>query len=116
MRLKPVNMLQSLDSISIYSNGKAVLIACMNTFSSNKSYELKVHEIFKEGFSTKGEERGLGLSILRQMVDASPKLRLNTKINGNLFIQELFIEEEGVNMKVIICEDNVVQLEHIKNH
>ncbi|MCT1726597.1 MULTISPECIES: sensor histidine kinase [Lysinibacillus] len=75
---------------------KAVLIACMNTFSSNKSYELKVHEIFKEGFSTKGEERGLGLSILRQMVDASPKLRLNTKINGNLFIQELFIEEEGV--------------------
>lgn len=73
-----------------------VLIACVNTFSSNQSHELKVHEIFKEGFSTKGEERGLGLSILRQMVDASPKLRLNTKINGNLFIQELFIDEERV--------------------
>ncbi|TKI69774.1 GHKL domain-containing protein [Lysinibacillus mangiferihumi] len=73
-----------------------VLIACINTFSSNQSHELKVHEIFKEGFSTKGEERGLGLFILRQMVDASPKLRLNTKINGNLFIQELFIDEEGV--------------------
>ena len=75
-----------------------VLFACMNTFSSNQSHELKVHEIFKEGFSTKGEERGLGLSILRQMVDASPKLRLNTKINGNLFIQELFIDEEGVQI------------------
>lgn len=75
-----------------------VLIACMNTFSSNQSHKLKVHEIFKEGFTTKGEERGLGLSILRQMVDASPKLRLNTKINGNLFIQELFIDEEGVQI------------------
>lgn len=75
-----------------------VLIACINTFSSDQSHELKVHEIFKEGFSTKGEERGLGLFILRQMVDASPKLRLNTKINGNLFIQELFIDEEGVQI------------------
>jgi len=75
-----------------------VLIACMNTFSSNQRHDLKVHEIFKEGFSTKGQERGLGLSILRQMVDASPKLRLNTKINGNLFIQELYIDEEGVQL------------------
>lgn len=75
-----------------------VLIACMNTFSSNQRHDLKVHEIFKEGFSTKGQERGLGLSILRQMVDASPRLRLNTKINGNLFIQELYIDEEGVQL------------------
>jgi len=75
-----------------------VLIACMNTFSCNQNHDLKVHEIFKEGFSTKGQERGLGLSILRQIVDASPKLRLNTKINGNLFIQELYIDEEGVQL------------------
>ncbi|MEA0553737.1 GHKL domain-containing protein [Lysinibacillus irui] len=76
----------------------AVLIVCVNTFSSNQSNELKVHKIFKEGFSTKGEERGLGLSILRQMVDASLKLRLNTKINGNLFIQELFIDDQEVQI------------------
>ncbi|MEK5230290.1 GHKL domain-containing protein [Lysinibacillus sp. FSL K6-0232] len=76
----------------------ALLIVCMNTFLPNPSNELKVHEVFKEGFSTKGTGRGLGLSILRQMVDASPKLRLNTKINGNLFIQELFIDEVKVQI------------------
>lgn len=60
----------------------------------NKIHEdadLKVHEIYREGYSTKGENRGLGLPTLKKVVSANTNIMLNTKIEPTHFTQELEI-------------------------
>jgi len=51
----------------------------------------KVYELLQEGFSTKGEGRGLGLTNLKEIVDAHANLTLETSIVNNNFIQKLRI-------------------------
>lgn len=66
---------------------EAVLLVVTNKF--NESANIKVHEIYREGFSTKGENRGLGLANLRQMKNNLQNVSLNTKISPPYFIQEI---------------------------
>lgn len=68
-------------------NGK-VNIAIGNTFKG-KIENLK--GLPKKGFSTKGENRGIGLYILRNIIDKNPGLELETYINEEYFIQDLFL-------------------------
>jgi len=55
----------------------------------------KLHELMQAGFSTKGEGRGLGLSILQELVDAHDNLTRKTNIVGDNFIQTIQIVAEG---------------------
>lgn len=57
----------------------------------NEDSKLKIHEVFQKGYSTKGENRGLGLSILKKIVNANAHIMLNTKVEPASFIQELEI-------------------------
>lgn len=59
-----------------------------NTF---RSKILNLDEIYKKGYSTKGENRGLGLYILKSIVDKNHNMTLNTFINEGMFIQDLYI-------------------------
>lgn len=59
-----------------------------NTFKGEK---LNLDKIFNKGYSTKGENRGLGLHILKSIVDKNPNMTLNTFINEGMFIQDLYI-------------------------
>lgn len=59
-----------------------------NTF---KSKEMNLDKIFNKGYSTKGENRGLGLHILKYIVDKNSNMTLNTFINEGMFIQDLYI-------------------------
>ncbi|WP_341300453.1 hypothetical protein MHB44_19135 [Lysinibacillus sp. FSL H8-0500] len=52
-------------------------------------------QLFMEGYSTKGENRGLGLTVARNLVNQSSNVTLNTDIDSNWFIQELEIRNEG---------------------
>ena len=65
----------------------AILFVVSNTF--DETLHLKVHEIYQEGFSTKGENRGLGLVNLRQMKNSLTNVNLNTKIRLPYFVQEI---------------------------
>lgn len=69
---------------------EAILLVVSNTFDEKTN--IKVHEIFREGFSTKGENRGLGLANLRQMKKDLQNVSLNTKISPPYFIQEIGFE------------------------
>lgn len=71
---------------------EVVLIVVSNTF--DKKMNIKLHEIYQEGFSTKGEERGLGLANLRQMINGLHNVNLNTKISPPYFIQEVAFQKE----------------------
>ena len=48
--------------------------------------------LFKQGFSTKGENRGLGLSNLKEIIDKYKNVTLDTFIKNELFFQEITIK------------------------
>lgn len=70
----------------------AVLLVVTNTY--DKEMNLKVHEIYQEGFSTKGDNRGLGLANLRLMINGLQHVNLNTRIRSPYFIQEVEFRKE----------------------
>lgn len=53
----------------------------------------KLHHLQKEGFSTKGKGRGLGLSNLAAIMIGQPNVFLNTSIAKNTFTQKIVIGE-----------------------
>lgn len=56
-----------------------------------------ISEIYKDGFSTKGKQHGLGLFTVRQLVDQSDYVILNTYVENNLFVQELKISDNPMD-------------------
>lgn len=60
----------------------------------NVEHNIKVHEVYKKGFSTKGENRGIGLATLAELKQQIQNIHLRTKISPPYFIQELeFVKE-----------------------
>lgn len=51
----------------------------------------RLHTLFQQNFSTKGKNRGLGLSTLKEITDETPNVLLDTTIDANYFIQKVEI-------------------------
>lgn len=52
-----------------------------------------VYELYKKNFSTKGANRGIGLTSVKDLIDSSYKnILLNTSANNGVFKQELIIK------------------------
>ncbi|MEK4561407.1 GHKL domain-containing protein [Staphylococcus sp. FSL K6-3157] len=51
----------------------------------------RLHTLFQENFSTKGKNRGLGLSTLKELTDTTSNVLLDTTIDNNYFIQKVEI-------------------------
>ncbi len=81
-----------LIQIGFMKNEEAVTIIVMNKCAKDIP---KVHELFKENFSTKGSNRGLGLSTLREIADNADNILLDTVIENHYFIQKLEIMNTG---------------------
>jgi len=75
-------------SIAIFLIEKDTYIIIENTTKNDMQ---SLHEIKKEGFSTKGKDRGLGLSNADQLIQKYPYLLWETSIEKNKFIQTLII-------------------------
>lgn len=78
--------------VAIIQMNDGVLIVINNTYDTSQN--LKVHELFEEGFSTKGKNRGLGLSTFREVKEQLPNINTRTKIHPPLFTQELEFRKE----------------------
>ena len=74
--------------INIIQIDKTTDIQISNTFNNTGT---PIIDFNKEGFSTKGTNRGLGLSSAHEIANKLNML-LNTEIDGNTFIQNLSIE------------------------
>ncbi|WP_072986465.1 sensor histidine kinase [Clostridium cavendishii] len=82
------------------SKNKLIKIALINKKNSvifivENSYDgevIKLHEIFKKGYSTKGENRGLGLYNLKNILSSYENVYLDTVINEDEFIQNIEIK------------------------
>lgn len=84
---------QEIDNkrIEVYveASEKYLNIAVANSFNGQR---LNLDEIYKRGYSSKGENRGLGLYNLKTLVDKNSSLTLNTLINEGMFTQDLYIQ------------------------
>lgn len=69
---------------------KTIAIQITNTFKNNN---LDIDQINKSGYSSKGENRGIGLSSANDIISKNNMI-LNTRIEDNLFKQILTIEGE----------------------
>ncbi|WP_242850639.1 sensor histidine kinase [Clostridium lundense] len=76
--------------LCVFNKGDYVVIAIHNNFFGPKPI---IHKIYKEGFSTKGDGRGVGLYTVKNIIDKKyDNVFINTSIEDNLFIQELWIK------------------------
>ncbi|MFW3603188.1 quorum-sensing sensor histidine kinase AgrC [Staphylococcus caprae] len=74
--------------IAFIDNEESVTFIVMNKCSDNTP---KIHELFEEGFSTKGDNRGLGLSTLKELTDENENVLLDTVIENGYFVQKVEI-------------------------
>ncbi|MGX0674376.1 quorum-sensing sensor histidine kinase AgrC [Staphylococcus hominis] len=51
----------------------------------------KIHELFQDSFSTKGDNRGLGLTTLKEITDTTENVLLDTTIENGYFVQKVEI-------------------------
>ncbi len=77
-------------SIAFIKKEHSLLIVVVNTIGGEIP---KLFKVFQKGFSTKGENRGLGLSNLKELVSQCDNVTLETKIEGRLFFQEIEISD-----------------------
>ncbi|MFD3156906.1 sensor histidine kinase [Haloimpatiens sp. FM7330] len=76
--------------VAVVNKNDYVVIAVHNNFFGEKP---QIHKIYKEGFSTKGKDRGIGLYNVKNIIDTNyDNVFLNTSIEENMFIQELWIK------------------------
>nr|WP_245393004.1 GHKL domain-containing protein [Staphylococcus coagulans] len=72
--------------IAFIKTETSVLIIIMNKAPKNMP---KLHTLFQEGFSTKGKNRGIGLSTLKEITDKTENVMLDTTIENQYFIQKI---------------------------
>lgn len=72
------------------------IITISNSFEGN----INLNDIFKKGYSSKGENRGLGLWEVRNMTNKYKSVSIKTSTKDNIFIQELYIE--AISLKKVV--------------
>ena len=75
-------------SFSINKSGNAIIFTVENSTDS----KVEINSIFQKGFSSRGENRGLGLWILNSIANKYSNVHLNTFSFDNKFKQELIID------------------------
>lgn len=71
-----------------------VTIEISNSFSDTG---LKIEDMHKKGASSKGENRGLGLYKVKEIIDRYPNIKLETTMANGMFLQKLVIDKVPVS-------------------
>lgn len=75
-------------NIAFIKKNTSIIIVLINTFSGEIP---PISKMFKQGFSTKGDNRGLGLSNLKEILNKYEHVSLDTMIEEHSFCQEVTI-------------------------
>ncbi len=74
--------------VGVFTMKSDVIFIIQNTVRENVE---PLHLLKKEGFSTKGTNRGLGLSNIEELILLEQRLLLETTITNEVFIQKITI-------------------------
>ncbi|MGN7479037.1 sensor histidine kinase [Solibacillus silvestris] len=77
-------------AIAFYKSDSDSLMIIVENTMADESVDLE--QIFAEGYSTKGENRGKGLNNVKTILNSYPNVTLNTNVTDRLFTQILVIE------------------------
>jgi len=103
VRILGIILDNAIEALEELTYGK-LTIAC---FKENKTVNLiisktsppppnvSLYTLAQPGYSTKGENRGLGLHNLKELTQSSPNITLSTSLEDNLFTQMLIIGDES---------------------
>ena len=75
---------KEIDIAIFHTMSGSTLIIIENTISD---HPILVNQIFNEGYSTKGKNRGTGLSTVKSILKNYPNVMLNTQVNNGVFTQ-----------------------------
>lgn len=75
-----------------YDDGNLVF-----SFSNTYSGSLDVSSMGKEGYTTKGLNRGFGLSLVRDILSKNNYLSQEKEVNGRFYVQRLIVHSENKN-------------------
>lgn len=70
--------------VAIVDNKNSIFIVVINNYNEDIP---PIYKMFEKGFSTKGENRGLGLSNLKEIIDNYENILLDTHTDNGQFIQ-----------------------------
>ena len=76
-------------SLIMLKNDNQYSITLCNSFDG----DVDMSKVWRKGYSSKGKNRGQGLSIVKKLIEQHPNILLNTEIKNNLFVQDITIEE-----------------------
>lgn len=82
-------------SLCIMKNNGKILISITN--SIKKNMQIDKQKIFSKGYSTKGDGRGYGLSIVDDIIKKYEELELTTTVENEFFTQELCITNKIIS-------------------
>ena len=82
------NEKQKMIGIYIYLEKQKLIIVISNNFRTNKDF----NKIEDDGFSTKGENHGYGLSIVKNILDNNKNIVNYKSIAANIFSQKIVIK------------------------
>ncbi|WP_241393498.1 sensor histidine kinase [Clostridium saccharobutylicum] len=74
--------------VALVNKNKSIVIAIINSCPEDTP---PIYKLFQSGFSTKGKNRGLGLSNLKELINNYTNISLDTLIENGEFIQNLEI-------------------------
>lgn len=80
---------EKIISLIMLKNENQFSITLCNSFDG----DIDMSKVWRKGYSSKGKNRGQGLSIVKKLIEQHPNILLNTEIKNNLFVQDITIEE-----------------------
>lgn len=85
---KKIKRKKPVIKICFVNRETSTIIVVMNNYEESLP---PIHKIFEEGFSTKGDNRGLGLSNLKEIVDKNNNWSNDTIVDDEFFTQTIIM-------------------------
>lgn len=79
---------EKMITIDVYLDDNSIVFEITNSFTGT----IDIEKIGDKGYSTKGSGHGYGLALVNDIITKSDYLNQNREINGNYYIQRLYIK------------------------
>lgn len=89
-----INSNEKLIEIYIENVNEIINITISNSINNT---DIDIKDIFQRGYSNKGINRGIGLSVVDKINNNNSNLNIYTSILKNMFTQELYIKNKELN-------------------
>ena len=86
---------EKLVNIDIHKENKSMVIIIGNTYKGN----INLNKLGEYGYTTKGKNHGVGLNIVRTILEEENVFKANRKLIDNYYVQELIVDLSKMKKK-----------------